>query len=116
MSHLNLLIAMTKLEKAVKSSLNARSYRLQFAQELPKHGLTYIQLECLYEIRKAKCQPSYIADKPFHERASVSRVLKELDGKKLISYTHDTVDRRKVYVEISNKGKSILDLIEAATN
>jgi len=107
---------MTQIEKAIKSSSKARRYRLQFAQELHKHDLSYLQLECLHEINKARYQPSHLADNLSLERASVSRVLKELDDKKLITYIRDTVDRRNVYVEISKKGKSILNSIETATS
>ena len=107
---------MFRIGKAIKLSSDARKYRVQYSQELRKYGLSYTQLECLYEISKAKCYPSHIANNLFHQRATISRVVKELGKKRLVSYHDDIVDRRQVHVEITNKGKSLLSLIEAALN
>lgn len=105
---------MNKIGRAVKTSSNARKYRLQLSQVLQKYGLSYPQLECLYEISKAINNPGQLSSKLFQERASVSRVVRDLDAKNLIRYIRDKEDRRKVYLEISPKGKILLDAIEAA--
>lgn len=91
---------------------NSVSYRKQIqsiSALLYEHGLTYPQLECLYTIdKKEQAQNGQLSKSLCRKRSSISRILSELDNKDLISYTHDYLDRRKVFVSAYKQGKSLL--------
>ena len=100
---------MLAIEKTIKAKLRYKQLVHEISNHLDNSGITYSELEVLYIINKHKqTQPSKIADELFQERASVSRILKDLFDRNLIKYIHSTQDRRKVSVSLSKKGSQAL--------
>lgn len=100
---------MLAIEKTIKAKLKYKQLVHEMADSLDSSGITYSELEVMYIINKhQQTQPSKIADELFQERASVSRILKDLFDRDLIKYVHSTQDRRKVSVSLSKKGSQLL--------
>ena len=97
-----------KLDQVVKTNINARELRKSIAEKLNQNGVTYGELEILFTLsKKLLAQPSEISSYLHIEPAIVSRKLKLLHDKNLITFTHDTEDRRRVYVKFTKQGKRI---------
>ena len=100
---------MLAIEKTIKAKLRYKQLVNEISNHLDNSDITYNELEVLYIINKYKqTQPSKIADELAQERASISRILKDLLDRDLIKYVHSTQDRRKVYVSLSKKGNQTL--------
>ena len=94
------------LDDLINVSRKSRKMRKQFAEYLDDYNLSYSEIEVIYVLgNNAQMHPSDIATYLEHERANVSRIIKELHGKNLVDYIRENSDRRKVTVEITNKGK-----------
>lgn len=65
-------------------------------------------LMILYRAEKNTLFPYQIAEQLGITRASVTTLLDGLDKKNLITRQHDTTDRRKIMVTLSNQGKKCL--------
>ena len=90
-------------------SIKVRCWRREFEKELEQYSLKYSDFEVLYVLRNGEqCQPKQISIALNTEPASISRVLKLLSHKHLITYACDVEDRRRVCVGLSDNGKKLL--------
>ena len=100
---------MHAIEKIIKAKLKYKQLVHELSSTLRKNEISYSELEVLYTIGKYKeVQPSKIAEDLFQERASISRILKDLHNRNLIKYIHSKQDRRKVTISLSKEGTQVL--------
>jgi len=96
------LVALRRIVRAIE--FNARS----LAREI---GLTTAQLMLLQRIARAggRITPTEMASGANLTKATVSALLDKLEDKDLIRRVRDTKDRRRVIVELREKGQEVLD-------
>ncbi len=100
------------LDAVVNTSIKARALRQSMVELLSSHHLVFGELEILHMLKNKKSlQPTEIAERLHQERATVSRVIKQLFHKNLITYTNDLEDRRRVYVKITRKGSQVINSV-----
>jgi len=106
---------MPTLESLIHKNIDVRKSKAIFISLLNKYGIIYGELEIMFTIEKYKeTSPSVIAEYLYSERATISRGLKSLEEKSLITYNYDKLDRRKVFVTLSKQGASIINSINIA--
>lgn len=80
-------------------------------------GITFLQYDVLLHLSKNDCStPTDIANVTKASRTSVSRVLKNLESKKLIAkkYGTDINDSRIIKIETTSKGRQVAEEIGVA--
>ena len=106
-----------KLDQLINQTIESRALRKFVSIPLKTHDLKYCELEILYLLRnKQTFQPSHITATLQQESGSVSRALSNLQQKKLIVYTNDHEDRRRVFVTITTIGVQLLNKIESSVD
>ena len=95
------------IPEIVASTIKTRQARKQLSQVLSTSGLIYGEFEILYILfNDQPQQPSKIGANLCCEPAAVSRLIKLLSQKNLITYEHDDNDRRQVFVRLTKSGNS----------
>lgn len=103
------------VHKLYVDSIKTRDLRKRLSKYLADLDLVYGEFEILYMLNnKLPHQPSQIGKGLSCEPAGVSRILRSLLFKNLVTYINDKHDRRKVLVGLTNRGKikieSVLEL------
>lgn len=106
---------MPTLETIISKNIELRKLKVALKSQLQENQISFPELEIIFIVNEQKeTSPTFLADYLYIERATISRLLKLLYEKSLITYTNDSVDRRKVYVAVSKKGASIIKAINKA--
>ena len=103
------------IPEIIASTIKTRQARKLLSKTLSASSLLYGEFEILYFLSNEKPQqPSKIGAHLCCEPAAVSRLIKLLSQKKLITYEHDDDDRRQIFVSLTKSGdaamKSVLAL------
>lgn len=94
------------------NTIKTRHARKLFANTLSTENLIYGEFEILYLLlNEEPLQPSKIGAQLHCEPAAVSRIIKLLSEKELITYEHDDQDRRQIFVRLTKNGKSAINSI-----
>ena len=103
---------MSKINKFIDMAIKYRRLKKDISDSLRSFNISYASLECLQTISNTgKVQPNKLAKMLEQEPASISRCLRELSDQKLIAYDHNVSDRRTVIVNLSTKGKNLLNSV-----
>jgi DNA-binding MarR family transcriptional regulator len=98
----------------IASTIKTRQARKQLSKILATASLIYGEFEILYLLSNDQPQqPSKIGAKLCCEPAAVSRLIKSLSQKALITYEHDDDDRRQIFVRLTKDGNSAIKSILA---
>lgn len=98
------------LKTFARASIELRASRRVIAELLKAHDVGYGEFEILYLLKdKQLTQPSHIVAELIHDSPAVSRILSNLHQKNYISYNNDVLDRRRVYVQITDDGEELLN-------
>jgi len=99
-----------ELATVYTSNIDSRILRKSIATPLAIKAIIYGEFEVLYLLSdNERTQPSIIGRALECEPASISRTIKQLHLKKLISYDYSSDDRRKIYIKITNKGSALIE-------
>lgn len=80
--------------------------------ELEPLGITESKLDLLILLTlhsKRRATPSALADRLGIARASTTSMIDWLEKRKLVMRNHDTLDRRRVYVELTEEGVQLVN-------
>lgn len=103
------------LKEIYTDTIKSRGMRKLLSKVLATHNLIYGEFEILYmlsDLRTRKpIQPSTISSGLKCEPAAVSRLVKLLHQKDLVSYDHGDDDRRQVLISLTQNGTSTIDAI-----
>ncbi len=96
---------MATLENIISKNIEARKLKSLVKTFLKTNDINFAELEVMYYINHHKeANPSEIANHLCSERATISRCLRTLNEKSLITYNYDAGDKRMVFVTLSNNG------------
>lgn len=91
-------------------SITTRGLRKRLSKTLADCDLVYGEFEILYMLKnKVPNHPSQIGEALRCEPAGISRILRSLIHKDLVTYVNDKDDRRKVFVGLTDKGKNKIE-------
>lgn len=83
-----------------------REIGLLRAVELKSSELSYKQLRILYRLTLSKATMSELADYTQADKASTTRTIETMERAGWIKRLSDSNDRRKVYIDLTPKGKT----------
>lgn len=100
------------LKTFARASIDLRKSRKVIAELLKAHNVGYGEFEILYLLKdKQLTQPSHIVAELSHDSAAVSRILSNLHLNNYISYNNDVLDRRRVFVQITDDGEELINTL-----
>lgn len=92
-----------------KNTINSRNSRRELSPILAEYDLVYGEFEILFLLSNDQpLRPSRIGIIINCEPASISRLIKILFQKSLITYNHGIEDRRQVLIELTKDGNSLI--------
>ena len=103
------------VEQAIVIGQKARKMRRQISKKIRPYNLSFNEFEILYVLYSiGEMMPSTIAVKTEQGNSSVSRILHSLLEKKFITIDADYLDRRSVFVKITEMGRELYSTVEKA--
>ena len=106
------------LKEIYTETIKSRGLRKILNRKLTEHELIYGEFEILFMLFKqnkySSLQPSKISSALKCEPAAVSRLIKSLHKKNLVSYEHGDHDRRQVLVGLTDEGSTKIGEIVAS--
>ncbi len=104
-------------DRIFNTAIKARKTRKPCLEFIRQYGVSFNELEILNVIfLKKSMTPAEISDALYIERAIVSRKLKILVDKNLVTYKPNALDRRMVDIEITKEGKKLTKLLLKTIN
>lgn len=92
----------------ISISKNLEMMREKQMQEYGLHGLSWLVLVMTYSSEEQKIIPTQICTALNQAKATMTRIIDELIEKEYLTREHDLVDRRKVFVSITEKGQEFV--------
>ncbi len=90
--------------RKIMQSFDTHSRRL-----IKKYDITVPQVACLYELFEKGAITVAVLAKNIHLSASTTvGILDRLEEKKMIKRTRDNIDRRSVFIDITDKGREFV--------
>ncbi|HBQ94473.1 MAG: MarR family transcriptional regulator [Sulfobacillus benefaciens] len=77
------------------------------------HELTLLQAHCLTMVQEAPKQPGTLARRLHLSQTSVTRVLERIEDRGLVKRVMDLHDRRRIWVELTDQGRTVLEELHA---
>lgn len=96
----------TRLQRAMQTTFLAR---------LAEHGVTSAEWVVLGQIKQGVATPVEIADRMNVDRAAVSRLLSQLEHKRLILRSPHARDKRSAVFSLTEDGEALLPLLVQAS-
>jgi DNA-binding MarR family transcriptional regulator len=92
----------------ISISKNLETKREKQMQKHGLHGLSWLVLVMTYSSEEQKMIPTQICTTLNQAKATMTRIIDELIDRGYLMREHDLVDRRKVFISITEKGKEFV--------
>lgn len=106
------LILATSISRSISKAHTAYRLQLSAAFQEARIDITpdmYLILRCLWESEGVNQQE--LADQTAKDKASLTKLINNLESRKLVRRTHDSQDRRNKLIMLTPKGRKLKDKV-----